>query len=210
MAETTAAKPRFRRYASEERREMLIDAGITCLSRGGILAFTIDNICREAGASRGLITYHFTSKDRLLAAVYSRIYGQVLDHIAPPSGHVPFIEEIVEAIFQNDLFTRASLNIWLAVWGEIATNPDLAAEHRRNYAIYRDGIIAALQATAGARRRGIDAEAMAVTVIALIDGLWIEQCIDPGLMSAERAKATCYRVLEPHLGPFAMPEAVAG
>ena len=40
--------PRYRRYTSETRGAMLIEAGMKCLARGGITAFTIDNICTSA------------------------------------------------------------------------------------------------------------------------------------------------------------------
>ncbi len=65
------SEPRFRRYAADIRAAMLVEAGMVCLARGGITAFTVDNICAEAGASRGLIAHHFGGKDGLLAAVYA-------------------------------------------------------------------------------------------------------------------------------------------
>ena len=62
---------------------MLVDAGLACLARGGITAFTIDNICREANASRGLVTHHFGSKDGLLAACYSQMYDRLTAALQP-------------------------------------------------------------------------------------------------------------------------------
>ena len=62
---------------------MLIEAAARCLSRGGIGAFTVDSICREAGVSRGLINHHFDSLDGLLVEVYkSSLYASVNAHIA--------------------------------------------------------------------------------------------------------------------------------
>ena len=74
----TSAQPKFVRQSAEARREMLIDAGLACLARDGILGFTIDRICTEAKVSRGLITHHFKSIDGLLAAVYETMYGKAL------------------------------------------------------------------------------------------------------------------------------------
>jgi hypothetical protein len=39
--------------------------------------------------------------------------------------------------------------------------------------------------------------------ISLFDGLWLEQCIDPGVMSAAEAEAACFRLIEDVLGPLA-------
>jgi hypothetical protein len=48
----------------------------------------------------------------------------------------------------------------------------------------------------------VDAERLSVTLISLIDGLWLEHCIDPELMPAKEGMDACYRMLEPFLGPL--------
>lgn len=196
------ALPRFRRYTSPQRRAMLIEAGLACLARGGILAFTIDNICTEAGVSRGLITHHFRSKSGLLAAVYTEMYQRTLDAITPPAGTEADPAAIIRAVFATHLFNRESMNIWLALWGEIANNPDLQVEHRRLYGEYRRLIAGALSALAARRGIAADTDQLAVMFISLFDGLWLEQCIDPGVMSAEKAEAACFRLIEDVLGPL--------
>ena len=178
---------------------MLIEAGLACLARGGILGFTIDNICREAGVSRGLITHHFKSKDGLLAAIYATMYGRSLAVFQRPGGP-PSVVDVIEAEFHPDVFNRKNITIWLALWGEIATNPTLGRQHRKSYADYRRGIAAAVERTAAAKGRTVDAEHLAVLIISLIDGLWVENCIAPDLMSAKQAMTACYRMLEPFLG----------
>jgi len=201
-AKQQTAAPKYRRYSSEQRGAMLIEAGLACLAKGGILGFTIDQICREAGVSRGLITHHFKSKDGLLAAVYATMYERTLQRIAPESGEEPGIVDIIQAEFHPDVFTRENITIWLSLWGAIATNPVLRDEHRKQYGAYRKGIARALRRTAKARGRTVNAERLSVTIISLIDGLWLEHCIDPELMTAKDAMDTCYRMLEPFLGPL--------
>ncbi|MBH1974635.1 MAG: TetR family transcriptional regulator, partial [Rhodobacteraceae bacterium] len=79
---TTSEAPKFRRYTSEVRAAMLVDAGLACLAEGGITAFTVDNICRKSAASRGLIAHHFGGKDGLLAAVYAAAYAPLIADLA--------------------------------------------------------------------------------------------------------------------------------
>lgn len=201
----TPAQPKFARQSAEARREMLVEAGIACLAKDGILGFTIDRICTEAKVSRGLITHHFKSIDGLLAAVYDTMYGKVLAVIeGPAAGAKPEVRlvEIIDAMFSREFFNRESLNIWLALWGEIANNPALLKVHRKQYARYRADIERALQDVATARGRKIDAAFVAMMFVSLVDGLGLEWCIEPKLLSAKAAREACFKLLEPILGPL--------
>lgn len=205
MSDTFAAPPRFRRYPSETRAAMLIEAGLTCLAKGGITAFTVDNICREAKASRGLIAHHFGSKDALLAAVYATMYDRLIAVMAPVDASAPSVVALIEANLAPEIFNPDSLKIWLALWGEIANNAELRAVHRQRYVEFRDTVAKVIAAEAKARGRQVDAEAIAVAFIALSDGLWLEQGIDATMLSREVARTSCYAMLEAHLGPIARP-----
>lgn len=193
-------EPKFRRVAPEQRRELLIEAGLACLARGGILGFTIDQICAEAQVSRGLITHHFKSKDGLLAAIYERMIGRLLSVVEAPEEGTGHITAIIDASFALDALNRDSLRIWLALWGEIANNPALLKTHRRQYARYRKGVEAALHALAEERGQQADIPFVAMMFISLVDGLWLEWCIDPKQISERDAKDACYRLLEPFFG----------
>lgn len=184
---------------------MLVAAGMKCLSKGGITAFTIDNICREASASRGLVTHHFGSKDGLLAAIYVAMYDQLTAIGGQERADMPPICALVESTFSAEVFNPATLKIWLALWGEIANSEALRAVHRRRYRDFLAEVALTVAAEARARGREIDAEAVAVMFVALGDGLWLEQGIDPTMLSLEQARESCYRFLEAHLGPLPRP-----
>jgi TetR/AcrR family transcriptional regulator, transcriptional repressor of bet genes len=196
--------PKYARLSSKERRAMLIDAGLVCLARDGILGFTIDRICVEANVSRGLITHHFKSIDGLLAAVYETIYGKMLGVLETPEAANAKPEQriitIIDTMFSREFFNRESLNIWLALWGEMANNPTLLKVHRKQYARYRADVERALSDVARDRRITIDAKLVATMFISLVDGLGLEWCIEPKLLSAKAAKDACYKMLEPILG----------
>ncbi len=184
---------------------MLVEAGLACLARGGITAFTIDNICTEAKASRGLIAHHFGSKDGLLAAVYAAAYAPFLAAVSPPEGPEPDLGQLVEAAFSDALFARENLNVWLALWGEIAVNQGLKAAHRKLFDTYRASVAKAITVHAAAAGRSVDAEGLSLSFIALIDGYWLEQHIDPERLSQARARAAFLQMWEPILGKITLP-----
>ena len=195
-------EPRFKRLAADDRAAQLVQAGLSVLAAGGITAFTIDNICKQAGASRGLIGHHFGGKDGLLAACYGAAYAPLLQMLQA-GGTPPALPDLIEELFSDRQFRREGLNIWLALWGEISVNPRLRAEHLRHYQAYETAILRAITDFAVARGRNVDAATLTTALIALLDGLWLELCIAPGLMGAQRARGAVMALLEPHLGPLA-------
>ncbi|MBI1417865.1 MAG: TetR family transcriptional regulator [Limimaricola sp.] len=200
MASTPERAPRYRRLKPDDRREMLIAAGLACLKDGGLLAFTIDRITAEAEVSRGLITHHFGSKDGLLVAVYRQMYDRLLDTVLAAESATD-LAALIDAVLSEDLFAPGALRAWLALWSEIGSNPALMAVHREHYTRYRTSVASVIATVARARGRKIDAEALAVTLIALVDGLWLERSLDPEGLSGPAARAACTEFLAARLGP---------
>ena len=190
---------RFTRLSGAERRAQLIDVGLTCLAEGGILHFTVDRICTAAGVSRGLILHHFGSMAGLLTAVYARLYRDTVPDLAglPPESR---LDALIEGVFAPKAFSRDTLAAWLALWGQIAVTPALLAEHQRQYRVYLDQVADAIGARAGEAGRTVDSHRLAVSLICLIDGLSLQQSMDPGAIGPEPAKAACRAFLAPHLG----------
>lgn len=197
MAETTRKKARL---SAEDRRALLEDAACACIARGGIREFTVDKVVAEAGVSRGLITHHFGSMDGLLVAVYTRMYREWLAVMDAPRPGLSRIEAMVEALVSPSLFDRDVVKIWLTLWGEIANNPVLREEHRALYGDYRGGIIAALEEEAARNGRQIDAGTVATAFICLVDGFGVQRCVEPALLTEEKARAACWAFLRPHIG----------
>ncbi len=199
--------PRFKRFDAETRKRQLIEAAIACLADGGIAAFTIDRICRQAGISRGLISHHFAGKDALLVAAYEAMTAYLEELAAtglsqPGEDPAEALRRTIEINFATDVANSPTLKAWLALWGEVAGNPALKAVHRKRYDSYRSNLAGAIAAVAAGRGRKVDAEQLAAMFIALIDGLWLEWCLDPAQLSRDEAEAACYALLEPYLGPL--------
>lgn len=189
---------RFTRLSSQDRRAQLIDVGLACLAEGGILHFTVDRICKEAGVSRGLVLHHFGSMAEMLTAVYARLYRETVPVLADLPQETR-LEALIDGVFAPKAFSRDTLAAWLALWGQIAVTPALQAEHQRQYRDYLAEVAEAIAACASARGRSVDAPALATSLICLIDGLCLQQCMDPEVLGADAAKAACWAFLAPHL-----------
>jgi AcrR family transcriptional regulator len=217
------------RLSPADRRAGIEDAACACIALGGIRAFTVDKVVARAGVSRGLIAHHFGSMDGLLVAVYQRMYAEWLSALATPRPDqsrpdqsrpgqsrpgqsrpgLSRLDTLIEALVSPRLFSRDNLNIWLTLWGEIATNPVLRQEHLRLYSGYRTLIETALTEAAAANGRQIDAPAVASAFICLVDGFGVQRCVEPSLMTEDDARAACRTLLAPHLGQAAASGTVA-
>ena len=190
----SGARQTYQRKTADERRQDLIAAGITCLGKGGMAAFTIDQICREAGISRGLINHHFHSKDELLAAIY-RDMTEHLVNLDVTAGGERVLVQVIETNFDESTFNRSNLRAWLAIWGQVSSNPALSAIHNERYSTYHAGIRRALREQIGSQGRVLDVDSLARQLIALIDGLWLEYCLHSEGFSLAEARRDCYRFL---------------
>lgn len=184
----------YRRKSAADRRQDLIQAGIECLGRGGMVGFTIDEICRQARVSRGLINHHFDGKQDLLIAIYT----EMTEHLAlAPRGQTAEAElvSVIEINFDDNSFNKSNLRAWLSIWGQVPTDPGLSALHRERYRIYRQRIEAALRDIAQRNQLDLDCGSVARQLIALVDGLWLEYCLHSESFSLEAAREDCYRLL---------------
>lgn len=187
----------FSRKSASHRRQELIAAGIACLGSGGMSAFTIDQICKQAGVSRGLINHHFKSKDDLLSCIYADMTDHLL-HDYNCSDARQLLALIIETSLDEKSFNRSNLRAWLSIWGQVASNVALNDLHRQRYGAYKARIKNALADISSTQTGLFDVDSVARQLIALIDGLWLEYCLHSNGFSLGVAKADCYRFLRAH------------
>ena len=185
----------YQRKTAQQRRTELVTAGIACLGKGGMTAFTIDQICKQAGVSRGLINHHFKSKEELLVSIYAQMTDYLLRDRSADTPRRQ-IAGFIDSSFDAASFNKSNLRAWLAIWGQVATQPELKSLHQKRYQQYRQQLVAALSAIAADEQIDINANSVARQLIALIDGLWLEYCLHSEGFSLADARADCYRLLE--------------
>ena len=197
MIETPEKIVAYHRKTAQQRRQELIQAGIACLGKGGMSAFTIDRICRQAGVSRGLINHHFKTKEDLLVCIYADMTNHLVQEF-PTTDPEGMLAWIIETSFDEQNFDRSGLRAWLSIWGEVATNQALNALHQSRYNKYKARIENALLGIARLQGLELAADSVARQLIALIDGLWLEYCLHSDGFSLAAAKTDCYRFLQSH------------
>jgi TetR/AcrR family transcriptional regulator, transcriptional repressor of bet genes len=190
---TTAmtSQPAFRRADPDERRASLIAASARVLARDGAAGASVRAIALEAGVSPGLIGHYFGGVDALICATYAEVEAQVasaLDQAVAAAGTDPRarLEAYVCASLLPPIADSALLATWIAFWSLVRARPAIAALHDEQYARFRSGLEGLLA------QNGLPAPALrrtAIAVTALVDGLWLEQCLSPRTFTAGEAAA---------------------
>ena len=195
-----ARAPHFRE-APDVRRRALVQAAMRAIAKYGFSGTTIGVICAEAQVSRGLINHHFGSKDELLRQAYQELCEEwafqardvLLESHRDPEEK---LRAMIRINFGPTVFKQEHLGIWVGFWSAISKSPALKKLNRELYKQDRDAYERAFEEIARIRGRKIDSRRAAITLGALMDGLWLEWCLDPKGFTPEEAEAACLDFVE--------------
>lgn len=182
---------------SAARRRQLIDATITAIGRRGYANTTLTHVAGEAGLSPGIVNFYFKSKEQLLQATLEQLgdeYAAFLREQMAKAGSSPAaqLDAMIDADFDPRVFTLEKVAVWYAFWAEAHSQPSYRALVSRMEAQYYDETtdICRKIVEAGGYT-GIDPDAVASGLNAMIDGFWFDFLIDPKEFDREAAKRTC-------------------
>lgn len=180
------------------RKAALVKATITEIGRAGSLDVTVGQIARRAGMSTALAHHYFGGKEDMFLAAMRHVltlYGaEVRGALALARTPEARIDAIILASFSPTNFRREVVGAWLNFYVLAQTVP--AA--RRLLSVYqrrlRSNLTHALRDLAGQ-----GAPALADTLGALIDGLYLREALAGRAPDAPAAIATTRACLAAHL-----------
>jgi AcrR family transcriptional regulator len=176
--------PRMAMKARQARRQQFIDAGWRCVARQGYRNTSVDDLCTEAGLSKGSFYTHFGQKqDLLLALLDADADGQevLMDEVG--GTHQSGVERIRR--FLRSLTERGEDPAWVQLradlWAEVANDNEMrerfAARVRERRAMLAGWIA---EAQEGGELIPMAPNALASILLALADGLMAHSAADPG------------------------------
>ncbi|MCP8893773.1 TetR family transcriptional regulator C-terminal domain-containing protein [Shinella daejeonensis] len=176
---------RGRKASKETRRQQLIEATIDSLAKRGYSETTLADVADGAGLSRGIVNFHFESKENLLVATlqymaeeYADHWGGALERVGPSAASR--LWALVQADFDRRICTKRKLAAWCAFWGEAKSRPTYQALCGARDVKYQETVIqlcAELKAEGG---YSYAPEPMAISLCALLEGLWLRLMMGDG------------------------------
>jgi TetR/AcrR family transcriptional regulator, transcriptional repressor of bet genes len=189
--------PRFARQLPDERRQALIDATIDCLKKYGHEGLSVRKISAQAKVSIGLINHHFPNKDELVAQAYRHFNLELVAglqravHLAPASPRER-LRAFIKASFSPPNLDQDVLSAWVVFWGMYRHSKAIQRVHAETYRSslqLMHSMLADLEREDG--KLSFDLRLAAIGLTALLDGLWLEWCLDPDTFKSEEAVVLC-------------------
>lgn len=173
--EQTEGAETHRSLAARARRDQIIQAAAEVVAEVGYASASTARIAERAGISKGVITYHFESKDEILRSVALRFFDRCGQEVEA------CIEAATTAYEQVHGWIKAELMFFAAHRIESIAMFDIMANHRDPgfFRAFDDEVTAETQRLAEILRRGqqqaefrpFDAETVAHIILRCRDGL---------------------------------------
>ena len=167
-----------RKASKETRRQQLIEATIDSLAKRGYSETTMADVADGAGLSRGIVNFHFESKEKLLVATLQYMADEYSAHwrdALQKAGDDPArqLGMLVAADFDRSICNKRKLAAWCAFWGEAKSRPTYQALCGARDEAYQRVFIdlcAALKREAG---YDFEPQVAALGLSAMLEGLWL-------------------------------------
>jgi TetR/AcrR family transcriptional repressor of bet genes len=186
--DVTTDAPKYRRVEPDERRELLVAATLRCLARDGHAGISVRRIATEAGVSVGLLNHHFGSIDALIADTYHKLASELTSALRQEIQQAGTPAEKMDTFLVGSFSPRVMdpklLGVWVVFWSLIRHSDDVSQSHEKSYRAYLDLLRSLLDDLAASEGFVIhDTRLAAIGLSAMLDGLWLEWCLNPDTFS---------------------------
>jgi TetR/AcrR family transcriptional repressor of bet genes len=177
MLDTTLTAPPEQ---EAQRRRLILNAVIECVSDGGIDGATIRRVAKHAGVSTGMVSYYYPTKKDLIAATIDAAVADLQARVLTESGDGPGFERLLktaEVLILNPGENFPPMSFWMEFWAAATREPHLGERFMRalasNHEAYRAALAAETQRS-GLLRSNVDIELAINMISSLLRGLRIE------------------------------------
>jgi len=187
---------------TEASRKLLIDAALEIIGSAGLRGLTAARIEAVSGASRGLVAYHFGSKQGLLEAVIRQAHHfvanipdfAVADRANGAEGTIQIVRGYLDQLGRDPQGHRVIL---ILITESVAAQPQLREAIQALNAVLRDGVRQQLARGLddGSIRSGVDPAAESLVIASILRGLALQWLVDPALIDLAQAQESTVAVV---------------
>ncbi|WP_342250817.1 TetR/AcrR family transcriptional regulator [Sphingomonas sp. OTU376] len=181
--------PRLTEATAAKRRMHILQAAAHCLFERGLLATSVDDVCAQAGISKGAFYSHFPSREALIHAVTDMLSAE----LGPV--HDNSIAALADSVFERQIapaLPPANARFGIEITAASASDLGLRERNTANLERLRMAIETAVHSlvAAGKARADADAEAVGWLTQAHVMGVLCRNAVWPAQDEAALRRAT--------------------
>ncbi len=179
----------------KNKSQVFIHAAIICIIDHGYAETTVRKIAKYAGVTPGLLIHYFDGKEDLIAETYRYLDSYLLNSYSESAGgeKTDAMEKLkcfFAARVESETLSPLLLKVWAAFWSLTLTRSDMKHIHQGVYQNSLGEMISMLENAfeeSGKEMDSAEVRRIAIGILALFDGLWLEWSLNPTTFSASDA-----------------------
>ncbi|MFF4976070.1 TetR/AcrR family transcriptional regulator [Streptomyces sp. NPDC001083] len=191
------------RLSVAERRQELLRAAVGQIEARGVAAVRIADVASSLGVSNALVLYHFSTKEKLVAAAFTHAAEDDLAHLRKLLGRrTSALRRLRSAVrWYAPTGQAKGWRLWIEGWGAALREPALREVTRDLDSQWKAAITEVIaEGVAGGEFRCLDPAGAALRLTALLDGLAVQMTAYTGAVSRTRAQEWVDDALARELG----------
>lgn len=169
---------------ANERKHQIVKATVECISKFGYHNFSMQDVARTAGVSKGIIHYYFLNKDELMLSVLEQVSSNIEEVLSADLKNAPnpmeklkiFVRVCCNVVKETKEYYQVSMDFWTQINQKEAVKR-IISEH---YEQFRSAISAII--SSGIKNndfRTVNANDYATYIIAVVDGISLQWLFAP-------------------------------
>jgi len=166
-----------------ERKDQIVRATVDCITKHGYHNFSMQDVARTAGVSKGIIHYYFLNKDDLMMSVLDKVSGDIENIIAADmesiSSPIEKIKVFIAVAFDIVRSTKEYYQVNMDFWTQINQKKEVRQVVSRHYAKFRDSCAKVIEE--GVQQgvfRQVNPQHQASLILATVDGVSLQWLFD--------------------------------
>lgn len=166
-----------------ERKLQIVKATVECIIQKGYHNFSMQDVAKTAGVSKGIIHYYFLNKDELMMCVLDKVAGDIEDILSQemtatfdPVRKLEIFVAVLANVVRN---TKAYYQVNMDFWTQINQKENVREVISRHYQNYREtGSTMIDEGIAKGIFKPVDSKKYASYIIGVVDGLSLQWLFD--------------------------------
>ena len=166
-----------------ERKDQIVRATVECITKYGYHNFSMQDVARTAGVSKGIIHYYFLNKDDLMKSVLDKVASDIervlAADIKASSDATDKLKTFMTICFDVVRNTKEYYQVNMDFWTQINQKPDVRTIISQHYTKFRETCATVIEdGIQSGEFKALNALEQASIIIATIDGVSLQWLFD--------------------------------